>query len=404
MVGNTYPYQVSDWTNDINKAYSYGIDGFALNMGSDYWQPLRIADAYSAAQASGTGFKLFLSLDMTVMGCGSWNDATTLVNLVKQFANHPNQAKQNGKVLVSTFAGSDCTFGTGSMNGWSSAFVNTLSAAGVDIFFVPSIFTDPSVFPSISFIDGELNWNSAWPMGDYEISTATDEQYMSNLSGRQYMAAISPFFFTHFGANSWNKNWLYRSDNWLYATRWEQLIAQRQSIKALEILTWNDYGESSYIGPIAGALPAGSEVWVNGLDHEGINVLTKYYSTAFKTGSYPAITQDSIVMWQRPHPHDATASNDGAGRPTGWNWTDDYLYAVVLTTGPATVTLTSGSNTQTFSVQGGLSKLKVPSSAGAMSGSIVRSGSTVASYASAGSVYTNNPVTYNFNYYLGSSS
>lgn len=404
MVGNTYPYGVNDWLNDVNKASAYGIDGFALNMGSDYWQPARIADAYTAAQNSGTGFKLFLSLDMTVMSCGSASDGNTLVNLVKTFANHPNQALVNGKVLVSTFAGSDCTFGTGNMQGWKGAFVDALQSAGVDIFFVPSIFADPSTFSSIGFMDGELNWNSAWPLGDYEISTASDERYINALAGKEYMAAISPFFFTHFGANSWNKNWLYRSDNWLYATRWEQLIAQRQSIKSLEILTWNDYGESSYIGPIAGALPSGSEVWVNGFDHEGINILTKYYSTAFKTGQYPTITKDSIVMWQRPHAHDAIASNDGAGRPTGWDWTDDNLYAVVLTTGPATVTLTSGSNTETFSVQGGLSKLKVASAEGAMSGSIIRSGSTVASYASSGSVYTKNPSTYNYNYYLGSSS
>ena len=404
MVGNTYPYALQDWRNDIDKAHSYGIDGFALNMGSDYWQPARIADAYSAAQQSGTGFKLFLSLDMTVIGCGSWADASALVNLVKRFADHPNQALRNGKVLVSTFAGSDCTFGTGSMNGWQGAFVDALQTAGVDIFFVPSIFTDPSTFKNIGFMDGELNWNSAWPMGSGEISTATDWNYLNQMGGKEYMAAISPFFFTHFGANSWNKNWLYRSDNWLYATRWEQLISMRSEITSLEILTWNDYGESSYIGPIAGALPAGSDVWVNGFDHEAINVLTKYYATAFKTGAYPTITKDSIVMWQRPHAHDAIATNDGAGRPTGWNWTDDELYAVVLTTGAAEVTLTSGSNTQTFSVQAGLTKLKIPSSPGSISGSIARSGSTVASYSSGTSVYTNTPTTYNYNYFLGGSS
>ena len=404
MVGNTYPYGVSDWASDVSKASSYGIDGFALNMGSDWWQPARISDAYTAAEQSGTGFKMFLSLDMTVMACGSWSDANTLVNLVKTYASHPNQAMRNGKVLVSTFAGSDCTFGTGSADGWQHAFVDQLTSQGVSIFFVPSVFSDPSTFQSNSWMDGELNWNSAWPMNSADITTDTDNHYISALGSKEYMAAISPFFYTHFGASSWNKNWLYRSDNWLYATRWEQLIAMRQQVKSLEILTWNDYGESSYIGPIHGALPAGSEAWTNGLDHEGINVLTKYYSTAFKTGAYPAITEDTLVMWQRPHPHNAVASNDPAGQPTGWNWTDDNLYAVVLTTGPAQVTLTSGGNTQTFSVSGGLSKLKIPAGFGGLSGSIVRNGNTVASYASSGFSYTATPQTYNFNYYLGSSS
>ena len=45
MVGNTYPYRLKDWEDDIRLAHAYGIDGFALNMGQDGWQPARIADA-----------------------------------------------------------------------------------------------------------------------------------------------------------------------------------------------------------------------------------------------------------------------------------------------------------------------------------------------------------------------
>ena len=45
MVGNTFPYTVDDWTDDITLAHASGIDGFALNMGSDSWEPARVADA-----------------------------------------------------------------------------------------------------------------------------------------------------------------------------------------------------------------------------------------------------------------------------------------------------------------------------------------------------------------------
>lgn len=405
MVGNTYPYTQANWLSDIQAASSYGIDGFALNMGSDSWQPARIADAYAAAASSGTGFKLFLSLDMTSLSCASSSDAANLVGIVKQFASSSAQAMHNGKILVSTFAGSDCTFGTGSSNGWQGSFVNALSSQGVDIFFVPSLFSDISTFSSNTWMDGELNWNSGWPSGGSDIATAGDTDYMAALGSKEYMPAISPFFYTHFGANSWNKNWLYRGDDWLYCTRWEQVIAMRESVKMAEILTWNDYGESSYIGPIEGALPAGSDAWVDGFDHTGINVLTKYYATAFKTGSYPTITADTIIMWSRPHPHDATASDDSVGQPTGWDWTDDYLYAVVLAQSNAIVSLTSGSNTASYSVSAGLTKLKIASSPGSMSAQMTRSGNVVASY-SAGSAftYTDSPSTYNFNYMVGSSS
>lgn len=46
MVGNTYPYTVDTWAADIALAYANGIDSFALNIGSDDWQPARVADAY----------------------------------------------------------------------------------------------------------------------------------------------------------------------------------------------------------------------------------------------------------------------------------------------------------------------------------------------------------------------
>ncbi|ORY25195.1 glycosyl hydrolase family 71-domain-containing protein [Naematelia encephala] len=403
MVGNTYPYAESDWESDIQAAQSYGIDGFALNIGSESWQVDRAADAYSAAAALGTGFKLFISLDMTSLSCASSSDADNLVSIVTRFATQSNQATHDSKVLVSTFAGSDCQFGTGSSSSWQSSFVDRL---GFDIFFVPSLFSDISTFSSDSWMDGELNWNSGWPSGDADITTtSTDAKYIAALGDKEYMPAVSPFFFTHFGANSWNKNWLYRGDDWLYCSRWEQIIALRDSVSMTEILTWNDFGESSYLGPIHGALPSGSDAWVDGFDHTGINVLTKYYATAFKTGSYPAIETDTIIMWSRPHAHDATASDDSVGKPTGWDWTEDYLYAVVLATSPAVVSLTSGDETTTFAVSAGLSKLKVASNSGTINGRIIRDGSVVTSYYAYNDFdYTQSPSTYNYNYFVGSSS
>ncbi|ORX34643.1 glycosyl hydrolase family 71-domain-containing protein [Kockovaella imperatae] len=402
MVGNTYPYDQSKWAADVAAAAAQGIDGFALNMGSDSWQPPQVTNAYAAAEAAGN-FKLFLSLDMTSLSCSSASDAQDLVNLVKTYASSSAQAKFEGQVLVSTFAGSDCTFGSGSSNAWQTQFVDALTQDGVDIFFVPSIFSDPSTFASTSWLDGELNWNSGWPMGGQDLTTASDVQYMSALGSKAYMPAISPFFFTHFGANSWNKNWLYRSDDWLYATRWEQVISMRSQVKMTEILTWNDYGESSYIGPIDGALPANSGQWVNGFDHTVLSTLTQYYSTAFKTGSYPDITKDQVLLWQRPHAADANCPNDPAGKPAGTENTDDNLYAIALMTAPGSVTLTAGSTSQTFQVPAGLNKLKIPSAPGAMGGSISRGGQVVASVESTGFDWTLTPELYNYNYFAISS-
>lgn len=45
--------------------------------------------------------------------------------------------------------------------------------------------------------------------------------------------------------------------------------------------------------------------------------MTNYYATAFKTGSYPALTEDSLYLWARPHPKDADAP-DSIGKPTNF--------------------------------------------------------------------------------------
>lgn len=52
--------------------------------------------------------------------------------------------------------------------------------------------------------------------------------------------------------------------------------------------------------------------------------MTSYYATAFKTGAYPAISKDQIVMWSRPHPALATAP-DPVGRPANYQLVSPYV-------------------------------------------------------------------------------
>jgi glucan endo-1,3-alpha-glucosidase len=96
----------------------------------------------------------------------------------------------------------------------------------------------------------------------------------------------------HYGPETYNKNFIYSGDSWLFVERWEHLIANRAQLDIVQVLTWStsrqgvmisvpryrrlmfryldDYGESHYIGPIQGAQPM-SEAWVNGFDHQGIS-------------------------------------------------------------------------------------------------------------------------------------
>lgn len=165
MVGNAYPYTPADWTEDILAAQGYGIDGFALNLGSDEWQPARIADAYAAAAAIASNdttkapFKLFLSFDMTCL-----SDAGLIVNYIQTYHGHPAQFVYEGKDFVSTFSGETVTFGQDNINdGWQHMVKDVLAGSGIQIFFVPawSALAPQGVFTNNYVLDGIFCW-TAW--------------------------------------------------------------------------------------------------------------------------------------------------------------------------------------------------------------------------------------------------
>ncbi|KDQ62413.1 glycoside hydrolase family 71 protein [Jaapia argillacea MUCL 33604] len=441
MVGNTFPYTLSNWAADIALAHSSGIDGFALNVGSDSWQPARVADAYQAALQSGLDFKLFLSFDMSSLPCASPNDAQTLRTYITTYSSHPNQLKMSSRTFASTFAGESCAFGQGSVpTGWSSQFTQHPELTGANaVYFAPSFFVDPGTFGTFADVmDGDFNFNSGWPIdltassaqslianlsanlndldqaatqviGKVIGTTDTDTQHLNALAAmpstsdgekRAYVAAVSPWFFTHYSPQTFHKNFIYMADSHLYPTRWESLVNIRDQVDIVEIVTWNDYGESHYIGPIEGAQP-NSQAWVDGLNHTGWLDMTNYYATAFKTGSFPTITEDKIYLWARTHPKDANVA-DPVGKPTNFELTQDTLWAVVQTTAPSTVTLsTSPTTSQTFSVPSGVSKLSMPLTPGGnMKGVITRNGADVVDLEPEGYVFDANPTSYNFNAFV----
>ncbi|KAI0794820.1 glycosyl hydrolase family 71-domain-containing protein [Abortiporus biennis] len=425
IVGNTYNYTQDSWASDIKLASSKGIDAFALNVGSDSWEAGQIKNAYSAAQSLNTTFKLFLSLDMSSLPCSQSSDAGALRDYITTYASHPNQLLYNGSVFVSTFAGESCTFGFSSNSGtilddsWRYAIKNTTITNFPPVYFVPSFFIDPTRYRQLTVIDGAFNWNSAWPTGNTNATTTSisDISYTSNLrynnqtNNRTYMAGVSPWFFTHYGKDTFNKNFIYHFDDWLFAQRWELLIANRTNIDFAEVITWNDYGESHYVGPIDGVQPM-SQSWVNGFDHQGWLDLMQYYITAYKTGTYPPITKDRVFLWSRLHPVNATASNDTVGKPTNYEWTEDYLWAVVLLTSSAEVTLSCSpsSSSQKITLPAGLNKLKLPLTTGTgangtcnVKATISRSQNITLDFEPEGFTFSAKPITYNFNVFVAAS-
>ncbi|KAJ7935235.1 glycoside hydrolase [Mycena leptocephala] len=407
MVGNTYPYSVSDWAADIQEAISSDIDGFVLNVGKEDWQQDRVAMCFKAAASSSAPFTLFISFDMSSIPAGSESDVELLCSYFTTFGKHPRMFRYQGKVVVSTFAGEAATFGQNA--GLDEACRSPKRQYRIlqQIHFIPAFFVDPARYPAISALDGVFNWNGGWPLHltpthprrEIESPTLdTDTYHLHNLGGRTFMAAVSPWFFTHYRADSWNKNWIYRGDDWLFVRRWEQLIDMRSQIDIVQVISWNDYGESHYICPaVRGAQPA-SHAWVDGFPHGAWLHLNSYFARAFKSGMYPPIEQDQIYLWGRPHPRAANAP-ESVPRPRNWELTDDTFWVVVLCTSPATVSLYAGdSDPKSVEVGAGMSKLSRSLEVGkGMRVTMQRRGVIVAECNAEGFIFEGRPTVHNFN-------
>lgn len=130
---------------------------------------------------------------------------------------------------------------------------------------------------------------------------------------------------THYGY----KNFYLRGDDWLINNRWEQIVAMRDRLTFVEMVTWYtvfvlflditltfvclvgmitvnltskfssslggyyDIHLCRSFGPIKGNQPAGT-TWANGFPHTAWYDMSEYYIQAFKTGSYPAITVGNV--------------------------------------------------------------------------------------------------------------
>ncbi|KIO26865.1 glycoside hydrolase family 71 protein, partial [Tulasnella calospora MUT 4182] len=377
-------YTPSQWASEIKSAAAQGIDAFALNIGYDSWQAGQVQSAYDAAAAN--GFKMVLSFDMTVLGCG---DSNVIQSNVDKYSNHPAQLKDNGgKAIVTTFDGGNCK----SSDEWKSE----LDGAR----FVPAFFNDlnyvslKSLYPVVG---GDLLWGGAWPKFDEPISWSEDSFRISHNglnrgAGDLYITTVSPWFFTHYGG----KNFIWHNDDHLWNNRWEDLVEHRNQVDAVEIVSWNDYGESTYIGPIGKDQP-GSEAWVNGFDHRAFLEMTGYYASAFKSGSWPSITSDKIFIYGRPHGVNDQASSDPLPRPDRYNWVTDKLWIVLFSTGSGSLTVTQGSSSSTTQVKAGVNKISMPLGvASSVTAVLTRGGEQVFDFTAPIS-FGHSPKTYNFN-------
>ena len=421
-----YGGSVAGYEREIQEAQAAGIDGFQLNMGTwnndiYKWNTYCL---FQAAQALGTGFKLFFSADMTGM---SFSEVYAIMSA---YANQPNywhiQQTVNGEVVSRPFLSTWGGEGGGYVSAkakWTTEVFQPLRAAGINPYFVPSFFTTtpdgkhyiastPSAIATqisgldLGFTDGtgySGGLGSPTAPGTTVLTVAENYAAQLHAAGLTTFGGVSPQYWGNRQTSLGRPYYEYTGGEGLEA-QWNSILS-KQKPNWITCFTWNDFDEATYWSPIDDV----NKYWPYAAHpargfykcHAGILKLNQYYVTWYKTGLKPVLKSDSLCYCYRTHPKDAVATHDYVGRVTSLNGgVQDMIYVTTLLTAPATLVVTTGSQTLSYPVPAGIGNTRVPFQVGAQSFQVTRDGKTVLSQASTEPIVAA-PVEYDFNYYTG---
>jgi glucan endo-1,3-alpha-glucosidase len=371
---------IAGYKRDIQEAQAAGIDGFALNLGAydDPTQPYynrRVAMIYEAAEQLGTGFKLFFSID--------FNGTNEIIDAVQTYAQRTNTFRQGGNVVLSTY--------TGNWLPWPY-IRSQLSTNGVNTFFIPYILSIPvHEIPTYAdgvsilstnrwgnYLDGLFVWVAA---GTPSQLAQCDVGYNQACieAGKPFMASFAP---TYWGCvqTTLQRRYYETQGGEGTALQWMSIITNQPDW--VEICTWNDFNESTYISPVDNPGQYFSNIQTPyRYSHAGYLELSKYYIQWFKSGQQPPISQDALFYFYRTCSYHAfaTDTNDTI-QPQCWGGPiADDIYNTVLLTAPAQLVVSSGGKTTTNSLPAGLSHVETPFSPGQQSFTLQRNSQTVIS-------------------------
>ena len=340
-----------DYTPDIKAAKDAGIDAFAVNYGG--WGvdkdtlALQLDRFYT--NASAMNFKIFLSYDTMVM-----SDPTVMVNLSNVYKHHPAQLWIDDKLFLSSFSVGDPPFN------WQHDVLDKIDAP---VMFMPaSISEDANVTAKANIGSGPMTW--IHPASTPAHEAAIDLNFSNKRSdgSKPWMAGLAPWFFKRM---SYDENWLHAQDGAMWLDRWLHLLQLRPNF--IELITWNDYGESTYIGPTTSFhlnKQAQVDCFYGGLPHTAFLSMAKIFIRAYKSGQAGPINiapeEEDVFMFHRLQPALTLGRTDTLPLPKNASDLPDVVHIISFLSAPAAIWLEGGGLTKQLNAPAGISNFSVP--------------------------------------------
>lgn len=350
-------YASADLATEVEQAVSAGIDGFAvdiLSLTSQHWT--RVTSLLAVAQRTDPGFTVMLMPDMTTLGDAS---PESLAAAMATLAAYPSAFRlADGRLVVSPFKAENH-----SAAWWTSWLSIMADDYGIKVAFVPTFLdwqSHADDFAPISY--GFSHWGTANPNAAAETGEQArkahrlDKLWMAPVRVQDVRPAQG-IFDESGGTTTLRRGWagvIEGDADWV------------------QIPTWNDYSEGSSIAP---SLRHG---WAY-LD------ISAYYLARWKTGRAPKITRDALYLIHRTQPADAVAGfaqtvtmHPRASSPAAI----DRVEVLAFLTSAATVTVTVGQHTYSWSAKAGISSKTFPLAVGEVAAAASRAGEPVAAVTS----------------------
>ncbi|TQF35676.1 hypothetical protein UNPF46_23940 [Bradyrhizobium sp. UNPF46] len=174
----------------------------------------------------------------------------------------------------------------------------------------------------------------------------------------------------------------------------------------IQLATWNDWNEATYLEPFEAplhniwAVPA----WQHLPDHGGFLQASRFYIDWFKTGSRPDISKDELFYFYQLHPKESLGVVDFApvvrGRPKFADQLTDRIHFVTFLSAPAVLDVEVGGSRYKIQLPSGDHISSVPMALGNIVLALKRNQQLVTGGTLSLPV-TSDATTGNFNYFSG---
>ena len=367
-------WQLQDMRTEVREAKAAGLNGFTVNImnttGRNWDATVRLMQG---AKDVG-GFAVMPMVDTN--GAIGSKSATEVADALAKLYAYSSAYKEGSEYLLSTFKAE------GQTAAWWGAVIDRLeNTYHYPIRFIASFLNasdaNMSSFKSISY--GFGNWGVRTVDA---VTKAPNYAAKAHALGRKWMAAVS-----YQDARPNQLTYAEASNTATGRAMWSR--ANSDGADYVQVVTWNDYSESTQIAPSV----AHGSVYAD---------LTKYYADWYRNGAAPAITSDHLYLTSRAMTSTAKATQQSTTlsyKLGGMNTPpQDTVEGLVFLTSPADVTLTSGGVSSTFSLKAGISAVTVPLRTGGVSATLSRSSANLMSLTAPRTV-TSAPATYDFQYF-----